>query len=198
MKLQMSILILLFSFFKPSQSQTFKDGDMIFHTSKSSQSQIIQKITGSKFSHCGIIFYKKGVPYVLEAVQPVKMTPLNVWINRGVGGKYVVTRYKKTISKEDRDRMMYYAKRQLGKAYDIKFQWSDSKMYCSELIYKVYVAGGVTLADCKVFSDYDLKNPTVKKLISQRYKEGFSKQEPVISPVDLYESNLVKTVYSNY
>jgi hypothetical protein len=71
-------------------------------------------------------------------------------------------------------------------------------MYCSELIYKVYVAGGVTLADCKVFSDYDLKNPAVKKLISQRYKEGFSKQEPVISPVDLYESNLVKTVYSNY
>ena len=146
-----------------AQSQNFKDGDMIFHTSKSSQSQIIQKITGSKFSHCGIIFYKKGVPYVFEAVQPVKMTPLNVWINRGIGGRYAVTRYKKTISKEDKDRMMYYAKRQLGKGYDIKFQWSDSKMYCSELVYKVYESAGITICNKNKFSSFDLSNDMVKK-----------------------------------
>jgi hypothetical protein len=178
--------------------ENFKDGDMIFHTSKSSQSKVVQQLTKSKFSHCGIIFYKNGKPYVFEAVQPVKVTPLYVWINRGVGGKYVVTRYKGNLSKEDKDRMVYYAKNQLGKSYDSKFQWSDSKMYCSELVYKIYVAGGVTLADCKVFSDYDLNNPIVKKLISQRYNSGFAKQEPVISPVDLYKSSLVKTVYNNY
>jgi hypothetical protein len=94
--------------------------------------------------------------------------------------------------------MYYYAKKQLGKSYDLQFKWSDSKMYCSELIYKVYVAGGVTLSECKIFNDYDINNSEAQKLITQRYNGGFSKDEPVIAPVDLYKSSLVKTIYNNY
>jgi hypothetical protein len=70
----------------------FKDGDIIFHTSKSSQSAVISQITESELTHCGIIFYKKGKPYVLEAVNPVRSIPLSTWVSNGVGGKYKVVR----------------------------------------------------------------------------------------------------------
>jgi hypothetical protein len=195
------LVFLMFSFMFiscNSQPINLKDGDMIFHTSKSSQSKVIKMMTNSNLTHCGIIFHKNGKPYVFEAVQPVKVTPLQEWINRGVGRKYIITRYKHTLSKDDINDMYYYAKKQLGKSYDLQFKWSDSKMYCSELIYKVYVAGGVTLSECKIFNDYDINNSEAQKLITQRYNGGFSKDEPVIAPVDLYKSSLVKTIYNNY
>jgi hypothetical protein len=44
-----------------------KEGDIIFHTSKSKQSPLIQYATMSTLSHCGIIVEKKGDLYVLEA-----------------------------------------------------------------------------------------------------------------------------------
>jgi hypothetical protein len=38
----------------------FKDGDIIFHTSKSSQSKMLQMATNSDLTHVGVIFYKNG------------------------------------------------------------------------------------------------------------------------------------------
>ena len=198
MKKILSSLLLVFVLNSCVSQTKFKDGDIIFHTSKSSQSGVIQLLTKSKLSHCGIIFFKNGKPYVFEAVNPVKLTPLNVWINRGVGGKYKVVRVNQKIDNYSRDRMYRYAKSQLGKPYDIKFQWSDSKMYCSELVYKTYIAGDIRLGDCKLFRDYNISNPIVKKLIAQRFKNDFSKDEPVVSPVDLCYSDKVKLIYSNY
>ena len=181
-----------------SQTTNFKDGDIIFQTSRSSQSGVIQMLTKSNLSHCGIIFYKNGKPYVFEAVNPVKVTPLNAWINRGAGARYKVVRAKQNISADEKKRMYEYAKSQLGKPYDVKFQWSDSKMYCSELVYKTYIAGDIRLGDCKLFRDYNISNPIVKKLIAQRFHNDFSNDEPVISPVDLCYSDKVKLIYSNY
>ena len=68
------------------QEKVLRDGDLIFQTSLSGQSRAIQEATGSKYSHCGII-YRDGCDYfVYEAVQPVKSTPLAQWIARGKGG----------------------------------------------------------------------------------------------------------------
>lgn len=69
-----------------------RDGDIIFHTSRSAQSLAIQKATGSRYSHMGIVYVKDGAASVFEAVEPVKLTPLTEWIARGVGGRYVVKR----------------------------------------------------------------------------------------------------------
>ena len=72
----------------------FLEGDIIFHTSKSSQSKAIQLATSSKYSHVGILFFINNAWTVLEAVQPVKLTPLNEWIQRGVNQEFVVKRLK--------------------------------------------------------------------------------------------------------
>ena len=53
-----------------------KDGDIIFQTTQSSQSKAIQLATHSRYSHVGIVYFDKRQPMVLEAVQPVRVTPL--------------------------------------------------------------------------------------------------------------------------
>lgn len=72
----------------------FKDGDIIFQTSESKQCEAVRIATNSKFSHCGIIYDINGQWFVFEAVQPVKLTPLEDWIGHGKGNKYVVKRLK--------------------------------------------------------------------------------------------------------
>jgi uncharacterized protein YycO len=159
---------------------------------------MVQLVTNSKLSHCGIIFYKKGKPYVFEAVQPVKVTPLQQWINRGVGGKYIVSRVKTPLTNSQLTEMYDYAKSQLGKDYDLKFQWSDKKMYCSELVYKVFVAGDRFVGESKKFSSYNLNNEVVKSAIKKRYGNSINLNEMVITPVDIFKSSEVKTVFNNY
>ena len=66
----------------PHAAPTVMDGDIIFQTSKSSQSLAIQRATGSRYSHMGLIFLRAGKPFVFEAVSPVKYTPLDQWIAR--------------------------------------------------------------------------------------------------------------------
>ena len=47
------------------------DGDVIFQTSRSSQSVAIQRATHSPYSHMGIVFVRNGKPYVFEAAATV-------------------------------------------------------------------------------------------------------------------------------
>ncbi len=192
-------MVVINSMFESCMSQDFKNGDIIFQTSKTSQSKMIQLITESKLTHCGIIFFRNGKPYVFEAVQPVKKTPLQEWINRGVGKKYIVSRVKDPLTKSELNTMFNYSVSLLGKDYDSQFQWSDEKMYCSELVYKVLVAGDRFVGYGKKFSDYNLNNDIVKKAIKKRYNgNSINLNEMVITPVDIYKNSNVKTIYNNY
>src|SRR6185503_6516185 len=56
-----------------------RDGDIIFHTSRSAQSVAIQRATHSPYSHVGLIFIRDGKPYVFEAISTVRYTPLAKW-----------------------------------------------------------------------------------------------------------------------
>ena len=50
-----------------------REGDVIFQTSQSQQSPLIQIATRSKISHCGIIVMKDGEPYVLETLKTKRL-----------------------------------------------------------------------------------------------------------------------------
>lgn len=76
----------------PAFAYTPQAGDIVFHTSLSSQSIAVQAATRSPYSHMGIVLMKHGKPYVFEAVQPVKYTPLQAWLDRGKNKRYVVKR----------------------------------------------------------------------------------------------------------
>lgn len=175
-----------------------EDGDIIFQISKSSQSDAIQKATLSKYSHCGIIFKKDGKYFVYEAIQPVVHTQLNHWINRGEGNHFVVKRLKdaKTrLTAEKKTRMLEEAKKHYGKDYDLSFEWSDDKMYCSELVWKIYDRGAsIQLGFLEELKDFDLSHPMVQKKIEERYGDSIPMNEPVISPTNIFESDRLYTV----
>jgi hypothetical protein len=198
MKIILTTIISLIALTGCYNDDNFKNGDVIFHTSKSPQSKMIQDVTQSKYSHVGIIYIKDGETYVMEAVQPVKVTPLNVFIERGVGSKYTVMRYKGNLWEEDFKKMYDYGSSHLGKNYDSKFQWSDNTIYCSELVYKIYETVGVELCDKNTFSDYNLSSKEVQTAIKNRYNTELDMEETIVTPVDLSNSNLLTTVFDNY
>lgn len=61
-----------------TENKQIQDGDLIFQTSLSSQSIPIQKATKSVYSHCGLIFKNGDKFEVIEAVQPVKKSALQM------------------------------------------------------------------------------------------------------------------------
>src|SRR5574340_1061449 len=83
MKRLLALVLLLFSIASTAYAYTPKDGDIVFQASHSSQSLAIQTATSSPYSHVGVVLIRKGKPYVLEAIQPVKFTPLKAWLDHG-------------------------------------------------------------------------------------------------------------------
>ena len=141
--------------------EKIENGDIIFQTSKSAQSKAIQLATKSKYSHMGIVYENNERFFVYEAVQPVKLTPLNKWIKRGKNGHYVVRRLKnadKVLTPEVLKKMKAVGERFKGKNYDLYFEWSDDKIYCSELVWKIYKeATGIEIGrTLEQLSDFDL------------------------------------------
>lgn len=169
-----------------TEDPSFQNGDIIFHTSQSTQSKAIQLVTNSVYSHMGIIYWEKGQAYVYEAVQPVKLTKLSDWIARGEGGHYVVKRWKRRadyFSSAGLQRLKSVGERFLGKDYDLQFAWSDDRIYCSELVWKMYKESfDVEIGALEQFRDFDFSDPLVQKKIKERFGRNLPMDEWVITP----------------
>lgn len=172
-----------------------RTGDIVFHTSTSSQSVAVQAATRSPYSHMGIVMLRDGRPYVLEAVQPVGYTPLQAWLDRGRQGRYVVKRPRAPLSAEAAAGLQQQAARYLGKPYDLTFEWSDERIYCSELVWKLYrSAAGIELAPLATLGSFDLDAAPVRVKLRERYGNQVPLHEPVISPAAIFASPLLETV----
>ncbi len=179
-----------------NHSTEIKSGDIIFQTSLSNQSKAIQKATKSKYSHMGIIFNTDNESYVYEAIQPVSYTPLKKWIARGENQHYVIKRLRnKNLSDNEIIRMKKEAEKHLEKDYDLPFEWSDHKMYCSEYVWKIYDrALGIQIGKLEQIKDFDLTDIMVQKKIKERYGDKIPEDEIVISPESMYQSELLETI----
>ena len=166
-----------------------REGDVIFQTSKSQQSPLIQIATRSKITHCGIIVMRGGKPYVLETLKTLVLTPLDKFIARGEDGKYWIKRSKKENIK------IKYAK-YLGKPYDLAFKFDNGRFYCSELVYDIYQKQlGIQLAEPRQVKDYLIlftdRLPKLKRAMKRR---GISKEQYAIAPVDIFNSDYLESV----
>lgn len=166
-----------------------REGDVIFQTSKSQQSPLIQIGTRSKITHCGIIVMRGGKPYVLETLKTLVLTPLDKFIARGEDGKYWIKRSSKENIK------IKYAK-YLGKPYDLSFKFDNGRFYCSELVYDIYQKQlGIELAEPKQVKDYLIlftdRHPKLKRAMKRR---GISKEQYAIAPVDIFNSEYLESV----
>lgn len=194
-------LLTLISCQNQADFNDFKNGDIIFQISNSAQSRAIQIATDSRYSHMGLIYKKDNDIYVFEAVQPVKLTPLNEWIKRGKNGHFVVKRLKnadKLFTDNKLNKLRTIGKSYWGKDYDLYFEWSDERIYCSELIWKLYYkALDIKIGKLERLKDFDLSHEIVKEKLIERYGNNIPKDEIVISPASIYNSDKLKTIYKN-
>jgi hypothetical protein len=171
-------------------AQGLRDGDIIFQTSKSGQSLAIQRATNSPYSHMGLVVFRDAKAFVFEASATVRFTPLKAWIDRGDGHHYVVKRLRDAdglLTPEVLEKARVAAGTLQGRKYDLTFEWSDDRMYCSELVWKVYQrALGVEIGELQKLRDFRLDDPAVRAKLRERYGRNVPLDDPVISPAAMF------------
>ena len=166
-----------------------REGDVIFHTSQSSQSPLIQIGTRSHITHCGIVVIKDGKPFVLETLKTLVLTPLDKFIARGKDGKY-------WLKRSDRENIKIQYAHYLGKPYDLAFSFSNDIYYCSELVYDIYKNQlGIELCKPKQVGDYlILGTDKLDKIENTMQRRGITKEQYAVAPVDIFNSNSLHSV----
>jgi hypothetical protein len=166
-----------------------REGDVIFQTSQSRQSPLIQIGTRSHITHCGIVVIKDGKPYVLETLKTLVLTPLDKFIARGKDGKY-------WLKRSDRENIKIKYAHYLGKPYDSAFSFDNNIYYCSELVYDIYKNQlGIELCKPRQVQDYLIlctdKLPVIKREMARR---GITAEQYAVAPVDIFESKYLNSV----
>jgi hypothetical protein len=191
-----------------------QNGDIIFQTSQSDQSNAIMLATGSFYTHMGIIkIAESGEPVVIEAAGPVRETPLDVWIKSGWGGRTTIKRVK-NLPVEFQNAVVKAAKKYYGKPYDIYFSFENEAIYCSELVYNAYDALGIKLGETQRLRELNVLGAAAENLIRERGMEHPLCREgkaatynmcvdrvmsaPLITPVSISRDPKLETVYTNY
>jgi hypothetical protein len=83
-----------------------------------------------------------------------------------------------------------------GRAYDLTFEWSDERIYCSELVWKVYQrALGIEIGALQSLVEFDLSDPAVKAKMRERWGGPPPASEKFISPAAMFASELLETVH---
>jgi len=191
----MILLLLPVSLAAPWIPQT---GDVVLQTSASQQSQALQLATDSPWTHTALVFVRDGGTVVVEAVEPVRVVSLDSWLARGVGDRVVVLRLRDANVLDDaaEQRLWLTASALVGVHYDPWFAWDDTRIYCSELVWKVYRdALDLRLVEPRTLDSWDLSHPAVQSLVAERYPGGVPADEPAVAPAQLLESPLLQVVY---
>lgn len=190
----------------------FQSGDLIFQTSQSAQSRVIQAATGSPFSHVGIIeVAPDGRKFVVEAISTVSRTPFESWVARGTRGQYAVYRHA-SLGAQRGQALVAAAKAFLGRGYDIYFTSHNSEIYCSELVDLAARRIGLTIGAYQALGSLNVNNPTVRGLIQQRWRghplcRGMGSfdacwdaimRDQLITPVALTRDGQVRRVFSSF
>jgi len=189
-----------------------KDGDLVFQTSKSSQSAAIFAATANVFTHMGIVRNDHGRILVIEAGAKLREIPLGAWVQRGVLGRVAVYR-DPTLTPEQAGTVITAARALLGRPYDIFFAFDNDAIYCSELPYLAYGAAGIAIGRREKVRDLHFDNALVRKLIAARWRnhprckaEGYDfercfqeiLEQEVVSPASIAQDPRFRRIWSNF
>lgn len=178
-----------------------REGDLVFQSFPPNPlTDAIEGCQGSPLSHCGIVASsgttRKGQTrwVVIEAVGPVKETPLAGWISRGRGNRVAVYRFNDAQLAARTPEVIAAARNYLGRPYDLRYRWDDESLYCSELLYKATRdATGKELGKLDRLGDLDWKSHE----LTIRALEGGDPplDRKMITPVALTRAPEVKLVF---
>ncbi|HYF36389.1 MAG TPA: YiiX/YebB-like N1pC/P60 family cysteine hydrolase [Prosthecobacter sp.] len=191
--------------------QDLADGDIVMIRSHSYNANAIEAVTGSRFTHCGIIFKEGGRWRVYEGAGRKGHLPLEAWI------KYESAKHEphwKIYRLKDDAKLrqgsavaaLKHAAAKLHNTwYDHGFSWDypkgdEERVYCSELIWKAYKeALGIELCPLRKMSSYPMNGEALAILNSEFCKESrggqdYSPEELAVAPGDIVAGGLVVEV----
>lgn len=180
------------------RTSVLRDGDIVFQQTGGEQGRAVQLATGSPWTHVGVLFKDTDRWMVYEAVGPVRSIPLEEWVTHGTDGRWVAKRWVDAGTEAPqalRSALKKAGARFNGLPYDREFRWSDERIYCSELVWKMYAEGaGVRLCEPKPMRDHALGSPVVQQVMRERYASTPPLDEPMIAPGALFDCPLLRTV----
>jgi uncharacterized protein YycO len=174
-----------------SKQLEMQNGDLIFRKGRSIESQIILLSDGnSDYSHVGIIYLKDGKPLVVHSVPEeneeeyefIKLESVEDFLNEDKAVRFAVFRLEDSMMSSTKAASefaynCYLNKFRFDNQYDLS---SDTKLYCTELIWKAYQQAGIDLVQNRL---YDINFIVVNKRM--------------IMPSSILESKYLKLVHSN-
>lgn len=176
------------------------EGDIIMQNYKAKGAVLSHDLMGGKYNHVGIIFQrpKDGMLVVLDLTDSVRLTELTAYVDRADSGHVCILRIKesnKTLTEEKVTALRDAAKQYRGKPADPMLNWDDSRMYSSELVWKVY-NNAMMLKLCPLRTVADFKIPAAKeKEVETEYGGDISSRDEAVSPDDIYNSKKLEVVY---
>lgn len=85
----------------------------------------------------------------------------------------------------------------MGKPYDVHFAPDTQRIYCSELVQRIYLAGaGIQVGELERFGDMDFTGEDARRILNERFGDRFPADQPMITPASLFRSALLVTVDS--
>lgn len=153
----------------PFDPAALRSGDILLQTSRSRQSAAIMWATGSAYTHVGLVERTGDRITVIEAIHPVRRTPLAAWLARGVEGRATALR-RPELDDGGRAAVVAAAARYLGRPYDLSFSPGDDALYCSELVQLAYAAIGVEVGAPTTLGALGLASGPARKLLRARWR----------------------------
>jgi len=179
-----------------SPAPQWRNGDVVLQTSASAQSAAIQLATHSPYSHAGLVEVAPDGVFVIEALGKVSRTPIAAWIRRGDGRRYTALR-RRDLAPEAGAAVAAAARAFLGKRYDAQFEWSDDRIYCSELVAKAYQRGA-HLSAGRMQRIRDLDLVPILAAARARYGDALPLDREVLTPASLAEDAGFVTVHDDF
>lgn len=180
---------------KPGKVQA---GDIVFQNCNSVPATALGDASGCKYDNMGLVYEHQGRLEVYEVKRTVHMVPLEDWIANGNGEKYEVRRLTDAddvLTSATLKKMYLIGLEYLGKPCDVAFEWSDTHLYSSELVWKIYKkTTGLEIGVREHLRDFDLSGRMVKPGIEKRFGNKPPLDEWVISPDAIYDSPLLVPV----
>ena len=165
-------------------SPDWQTGDIIVIDVSGEFAEVIRGMTHSPYTHCGLVrkTEEDGI-LVIEAVDPVRVVPLDTFLAQARGGHYVHLRVP-ALPDDRVDDVIAEAEKHFGKPYDHQVEWGDDRMYCSELTYKAYQRGaGILLGTRHRIGDMDWQ--PYKEFIRGQAGGDLPLDREVITPAEL-------------
>ncbi len=135
----------------------FRAGDILLQHRQERLGSFISDISDSPYSHCGIVVYKDGKPYVMDALGEVKLRPLQTWLEEGYLGLFTQLRVQ-DLTESEMEKVIDSAYKYFGKPEDLKYEMDNDKLYSAEFIFKAFLRGAkIKISDNKSLGKYDYR-----------------------------------------